>query len=257
MDRREFFATGAAVAIGSRLADSPPHRPAVVVVVLRGGADGLSIAIPYADPRYYAARPRCAIRARDTRRLDGSFGLHPALAPLERWWDAGQLGIAPAAGFPDPVRSHADAQARVAGWLTGLGGTACDSLGAAAAVIRGGGAAAPLVVDSWGWDTHVDQAAALTGRLHRLGAEIGAFTRAAGPRMGRVVLIVASEFGRSVKQNALGGTHHGHATTFLALGGPVAGGIWGHWPGIAGPEVPVTTDIRALFARATQSHTVA
>lgn len=42
--------------------------------------------------------------------LDGSFGLHPALAPLRPWWDEGGLGVVHAAGLAYRDRSHFDAQ---------------------------------------------------------------------------------------------------------------------------------------------------
>jgi uncharacterized protein (DUF1501 family) len=42
--------------------------------------------------------------------LDGFFGLHPSLAPLEPLFHKNQLAIVHAAGSPDPTRSHFDAQ---------------------------------------------------------------------------------------------------------------------------------------------------
>src|SRR6201999_3570539 len=42
--------------------------------------------------------------------LDGYFGLHPSLAPLEPLFHQNQLAIVHAAGSPDPSRSHFDAQ---------------------------------------------------------------------------------------------------------------------------------------------------
>src|SRR5438093_9090973 len=42
--------------------------------------------------------------------LDGFFGLHPSLAPLEPLFHKNQLAIVHAAGSPDATRSHFDAQ---------------------------------------------------------------------------------------------------------------------------------------------------
>ena len=42
--------------------------------------------------------------------LDGFFGLHPSLAPLEPLFQKNELAIVHAAGSPDPTRSHFDAQ---------------------------------------------------------------------------------------------------------------------------------------------------
>jgi len=95
---------------GNRSADGR-----MVLVFLRGAYDGLSAFVPYADPAYYALRPSIAIAAPDgtaltTLRLDATFGLHPALAPLEPLWQQGVLAVVPAAGSPDATRSHFDAQ---------------------------------------------------------------------------------------------------------------------------------------------------
>jgi uncharacterized protein (DUF1501 family) len=87
-----------------------------VVLFQRGAADGLNIVVPFGEPNYYRLRPSIAIP--QPRRgatdaavdLDGFFGLHPSLAPLEPLFHQDQLAIVHAAGSPDPTRSHFDAQ---------------------------------------------------------------------------------------------------------------------------------------------------
>ncbi len=92
-----------------------PIRDVLVVVFLRGAADALNMVVPHGDPAYYALRPTLGIARPDDRRgelaertidLDGFFGLHPALSPLRRPWDDGQLAIVHATGAPDESRSH-------------------------------------------------------------------------------------------------------------------------------------------------------
>jgi len=93
-----------------------PNRKKLVVLFQRGAADGLNTVIPFAEPNYYKLRPTIAIP--EPRRggeaaaidLDGFFGLHPGLAPLEPWFKKQQLAIVHAAGSPDNTRSHFDAQ---------------------------------------------------------------------------------------------------------------------------------------------------
>ena len=88
----------------------------LVVLFQRGAADGLNIVVPFGERNYYGMRPTIAIPA--PRRggdaaaidLDGFFGLHPSLAPLEPLFHKNQLAIVHAAGSPDPTRSHFDAQ---------------------------------------------------------------------------------------------------------------------------------------------------
>jgi len=88
-----------------------PSPPATLVIVfLRGGADGLNLVVPHADPAYYAARPGIGIKARDAINLDGFFGLNPLLRPLHNWWQEGQLAVVHCAGSEDESRSHFDAQ---------------------------------------------------------------------------------------------------------------------------------------------------
>ncbi len=122
--RRLLGAAGAAVALGvvgglvrdtasTRLAFAGPAYAGDVLVVLslRGGFDGLSAVVPAADPAYYAARPGIGVPAAELLPLDATFGLHPALAPLKPFWDAGTFGVVHAVGQPDPTRSHFQAMA--------------------------------------------------------------------------------------------------------------------------------------------------
>ena len=86
----------------------------LVVVMLRGAVDGLSVVAPYGEREYAASRPQIALPAPGAEdgliKLDALFGLHPSLAPLKRHWDGGQLAFVHASGSPDPTRSHFDAQ---------------------------------------------------------------------------------------------------------------------------------------------------
>lgn len=82
----------------------------LVVVFLRGAADGLTLVPPVEDAHYYGARPRLGVAKKDAVRLDGTLGLHPQLRPLERAYRDGQLAVIHAAGSEDESRSHFDAQ---------------------------------------------------------------------------------------------------------------------------------------------------
>lgn len=121
--RRQFLrSAGALAALGSvpgflgraLAASAPASGRTLVLVFLRGGADGLSIVPPIGDPAYRAARPTLALAAPGKEggalRLDDVFALHPALAPLLPLWSDGTLGIVHAAGLAGATRSHFDAQ---------------------------------------------------------------------------------------------------------------------------------------------------
>ncbi len=93
-----------------------PNRKKLVVLFQRGAADGLNTVVPFSEQNYYRLRPSIAIP--EPRRggeaaaidLDGFFGLHPSLAPLEPLFKQQRLAIVHAAGSPDTTRSHFDAQ---------------------------------------------------------------------------------------------------------------------------------------------------
>ena len=135
--RRQFLRSAGALAalgavpgfLGRALAASgAASGKTLVVVFLRGGADGLSIVPPVGDPAYRAARPTLALAApgKDggALRLDDVFGLHPALSALLPLWSDGSLGIVHAAGLPGATRSHFDAQDFCESGTPGLKSTA-------------------------------------------------------------------------------------------------------------------------------------
>jgi uncharacterized protein (DUF1501 family) len=78
----------------------------LVVLSLHGGFDGLSAIAPIGDPDYYRARPTIALPKSQVIAGDGTFGLHPALAPLLAMWSGGNLAAVHAVGQSNPTRSH-------------------------------------------------------------------------------------------------------------------------------------------------------
>jgi uncharacterized protein (DUF1501 family) len=109
--------------------------------------------------------------------------------------------------------------------------------------------------DAGGWDTHAGEGGAqgqLANNLKQFADAIDAFIRDLGSRMGDVVLVTMSEFGRTVKENGNRGTDHGHANFMLLAGGGVKGGkVHGQWPGLShlyeNRDLAVTTDFRDIF----------
>ena len=116
--RRDFLVGGVAAASLTGISWSAPRRrfrgsgsePVLVVLFLRGAADGLGLVVPYTDPNYAALRPTVRVAPGTELDLDGTFGLHPSLAPLVPMFDAGELAILHAVGSPHESRSHFDAQ---------------------------------------------------------------------------------------------------------------------------------------------------
>ncbi|MFL6060618.1 MAG: DUF1501 domain-containing protein [Marmoricola sp.] len=83
-----------------------PSGNVLLLLSLRGAADGLSLVVPHSDPAYYAARPRIAVPKASLLAADATFGLHPNLAPLLPMWNAGKVAAVHATGLAVPNRSH-------------------------------------------------------------------------------------------------------------------------------------------------------
>src|ERR1700712_3852218 len=62
--------------ISASAASLGPAKSALVVLSLRGGADGLSLVVPHGDPGYYAAHPTIAVPKTELIGAGSFFGLH-------------------------------------------------------------------------------------------------------------------------------------------------------------------------------------
>jgi uncharacterized protein (DUF1501 family) len=118
--------------------------------------------------------------------------------------------------------------------------------------------------DAGGWDTHAGQGGSrgqLANRLGDLAQALAAFSRDLGPRLDDVVLVMCTEFGRTVRQNGTQGTDHGHGSAMFVLGGRVRGRqVYARWKGLEdqnlfeGRDLPVTTDFRAPLSLILKEH---
>jgi len=108
----------------------------LVVLSLRGGADGLSLVVPHSDPHYLSARPRIGLPTDKLLFPDDTFGLHPGFAPLSQLWRDKKLAAVHAVGLKEPNRSHFDAMEQLedadpgsskrVGWLNRMIGLDTD-----------------------------------------------------------------------------------------------------------------------------------
>ena len=334
------------------------RRQTLVVVFLRGGADGLNMVAPFEDDGYHKARPRIAIKKEDSVQLDDFFGLNPLLRELETPFKDGSLAIMHAAGSEDSTRSHFEAQDLMehggllmsGGWLgrflralpegangplsavavgksvpeclrgapastvmesldsfslgrkagkmasalgklyglenSALGAVARDTLGAMKRIeklrsekdspangaeysydgfSRGMRQIARLIkarvglvtasIDLNGWDSHFVQSSVMDPLMPRLAKGLLAFYKDMGREMENTTVIVMTEFGRRVYENASFGTDHGRGSVMLAMGGGVKGGrVIADWPTLndevlEGPgDLPVTLNYRDALA---------
>lgn len=153
LSRRGFIAASGTAA--AMMATAPAWLPRVAIarnfnaaaqdviiqIYLRGGCDGLSVVVPFNEPRYISSRPNLAMLPYDTGidpgravldlvSTSGStngnsnasaasitapggrvfFGLHPAMTALMPAWIDGKLLLVQGAGMTNASKSHFEAQ---------------------------------------------------------------------------------------------------------------------------------------------------
>lgn len=112
-----------------------------------------------------------------------------------------------------------------------------------------------------GWDTHANQRGRLQRGFSALDSMIGAIRSGLGSIWADTLIIVATEFGRTVAPNGTAGTDHGTASAAMMLGGAVRGGrVVADWPGLRpsdlyeGRDLRATVSIDQLFTAALSEH---
>jgi len=117
IDRRQFAiglsAMFASASIPRGASAAGARDPRLVVVILRGALDGLTAVAPLGDPDYFNLHQELALRPDGDRaalKLDGFFGLHPAMGNFGRLYQAKQALVVHAAATNYRERSHFDGQ---------------------------------------------------------------------------------------------------------------------------------------------------
>lgn len=144
--------------------------PRLLLVILRGGMDGLDVLAPVSDPLYQTRRQQLALSTSDLLPLagpsaTGDYMLNPALATFKSLYDVGEAAFVPATCIPVRTRSHFDCQDNLENGMpvlsTSTSGWLNRALGVLASThpVRVGGALgvqeAPIVlrgaVPTYGW----------------------------------------------------------------------------------------------------------
>lgn len=101
------------------------------------------------------------------------------------------------------------------------------------------------MIETGGWDTHAGQKGRLAGQLNGLDQMVGALQKGLGPLWNDTVVLVATEFGRTVKVNGTQGTDHGTGSVAMLMGGAVNGGrVVADWPGLADAALYENRDLK-------------
>jgi uncharacterized protein (DUF1501 family) len=160
------------------------------------------------------------------------------------------------------IWEQATATRMLTGDLAGDGGRNAAATGSLAAkLLTAPGGARIAMIETGGWDTHAGQRGRLVAQLKGLDAMVGALQTGLGSLWADTMVVVATEFGRTVKVNGTGGTDHGTGSVAMLLGGAVKGGrVAGDWPGLAdaalyeGRDLRPTTGLDTLLNSAVAQH---
>jgi len=223
------------------------------------------------------AQPTSLLGDRETVSMDDPDGFNIATGPWQ-WRDAQRLALRRLYSRGDSAAHRAGIQAMNAMDLVEAyaGDEVPPTNGAVypesgfgrhmrliAQIIRLGVGLRAVTIDLGGWDTHENQAYGAGGYFGDLTGNLAGAMAAlyrdlddpvADPPSAHLTVVVMSEFGRRVRENADRGTDHGHGFPIVVLGGSVNGGLYGSWPGLApdalydGADVDVTTDYRRVLA---------
>ena len=133
-----------------------------------------------------------------------------------------------------------------------------------AQVLQSGEGLEAAGIDIGGWDHHANQGGvdgAQARKLLDFSQTIAAFRAHLGDAFDNTLVIVMTEFGRTVMENGSGGTDHGHGSGLLLFGGGLKGGeVFGDWSGLKteqlyeARDLPVTTDFRDVFNTVLRDH---
>lgn len=190
LNRRSLLGLGASLGIGVTFlggqafaaSEGDLAKKKLVVVICRGGMDGLSVSPPVGDPNYAALRGSIAMKPDEVLKLDGTFGLHPELSTVHALALKGEARIAPAIASPDRARSHFEAQDVLETGASGVYGADTGWLNRTLEVLApirpveglSVGGAAPLILRgkvqaaSWSPGKGVDESARLPALLQDL-----------------------------------------------------------------------------------------
>ena len=121
----------------------------------------------------------------------------------------------------DPMMAHVSGR-----------GTAVSIAEFAAARLRGDTRIASFSLG--GWDTHFNQANAMTRALEQLSDAILTLRAGLGPIWDKTAVLCLTEFGRTARENGTRGTDHGTGGAMMFAGGAMRGGQFvGRWPGLS------------------------
>jgi uncharacterized protein (DUF1501 family) len=182
----------------------------------------------------------------------------PTTAIIQGLYDVRDPGLSAALRSGLATRALAEAGGVIKPDATGL----LAGFQGAGKLLANAGGPRIAVLSVYGWDSHV-QEGVLNGdfgaNLAELDTALAAFRTNIGLLWANTVVIMVTEFGRTIHVNGDFGTDHGVGSVALLAGGGVAGGkVITDWPGLTklldGRDLQPTIDLRSVFKGALRDH---
>ena len=102
-------------------AGTPGSEPRLLIVLMRGGMDGLHVAPPLNDPAYAGLRGRIALDKSTLLPLSADFGLNPVMPKFQQMFLNGDASLVQAIAPPLRVGSHFEGLYNIESGLPGVG----------------------------------------------------------------------------------------------------------------------------------------
>ncbi len=148
-----------------------------------------------------------------------------------------------------PLWEQAMATRAMTGDLSDAGGRNAAATGTLAARLLMGPDTRIAMIETGGWDTHAGQNGRLAAQLRGLDAMIASLKTGLGAQWANTLVLVATEFGRTVAVNGTGGTDHGTGSAAMLIGGGVSGGrVLADWPGLSGANLFEGRDLKPTLS---------
>ncbi|MES2288227.1 MAG: DUF1501 domain-containing protein [Pseudomonadota bacterium] len=148
-----------------------------------------------------------------------------------------------------PLWEQAMATRAMTGDLSDAGGRNAAATGTLAARLLMGPDTRIAMIETGGWDTHAGQNGRLAAQLRGLDAMIASLKTGLGVQWANTLVLVATEFGRTVAVNGTGGTDHGTGSAAMLIGGGVSGGrVLADWPGLSGANLFEGRDLKPTLS---------
>lgn len=183
------------------------------IVHLSGGNDSVNTLVPYTSTAYYASRPTISLHEHELIKVNGLYAFNSAMKEVAELYKKGMVAAFTNTGCRDGLTMSHERASEI--WRTAKPHSIeCDDWFSSLEGV--------LMTTIDGFDTHADQKETQNRALRRLSRLVD---RTLNENSDTLVLVY-SEFGRSIEENEMAGTEHGGNGLTLVIGSSVRGGVY-------------------------------